>query len=104
VNKDEAWLFQPELRVEALDGSAVFVGRREALPAQDTHGDEPELDLLYRHEVEFAVGHGVAVHATPSGGGPARAVRSKTRLIPRYDVPRVEAPTAKEEPGLSPVG
>jgi hypothetical protein len=73
VNKDEAWLFQPVLRVEAEDGAPVLVGRREAVPGQDGHGDEPELDLLYRHEVEFAVGHGVAVHATPSDGDPSRA-------------------------------
>lgn len=103
VNKDEAWLFQPELRVEAVDGSTVFVGRREALPAQDTHGDEPELDLLYRDEVEFAVGHGVAVHAMPSEADPARALRIETRVMPQYEVPRVEAPTAKEEPGLTSV-
>src|SRR5690606_14328122 len=61
VNKDEAWLFQPVLSVEAVDGAAVFVGRREALPDQPAQADEPELDLLYRKEVEFAVGHGVAV-------------------------------------------
>lgn len=103
VNKDEAWLFQPELRVEAVDGSPVFVGRREALPHHDTHGDEPELDLLYRHEVEFAVGHGVAVHATTSADDSSRAVRITTRVMPRYDVPRVEAPTKAEEPGLAPV-
>ena len=104
VNKDEAWLFQPELRVEAVDGSAVFVGRREALPAQDTHGDEPELDLLYRHEVEFAVGHGVAVHATRSEADPSRATRHQDACdAARTKCPRVEAPTASEEPGLAPV-
>lgn len=103
VNKDEAWLFQPELRVEALNGAAVFVGRREAVPSLDTRGDEPELDLLYRHEVEFAVGHGVAVNAVRSDADPSRAVQIETRVIPRYEVSRVEAPTAQEEPGLAPV-
>jgi len=101
VNKDEAWLFQPVLTVEAVDGSPVFVGRREALPDRPAQADEPELDLLYRQEVEFAVGHGVAVHATPSQNDPSRAIRIETQVMPRYEVPRVEAPTAEEEPGLA---
>lgn len=103
VNKDEAWLFQPELSVEAVDSAAIFVGRREAVPNHDTQADEPELDLLYRHEVEFAVGHGVAVHATRSDADPTRALKIETRVMPRYEVPRVEAPTAAEEPGLASV-
>lgn len=101
VNKDEAWLFQPVLSVEAVDGTPIFVGRREALPDGPAHPDEPELDLLYRTVVEFAVGHGVAVHATPSPDDPARAVRIETCVMPRYEVPRVEAPTAEEEPALA---
>ena len=103
MNKDEAWLFQPELSVEAVDSTAIFVGRREAVPNHDVQADEPELDLLYRHEVEFAVGHGVAVHATPFDADPTRAMKIETRVMPRYEVPRVEAPTAGEEPGLASV-
>jgi hypothetical protein len=101
VNKDEAWLFQPALSVEAVDGSPVFVGRGEALPEQPAQPDEPELDLLYRKQVEFAVGHGVAVHATTSPDDPSRAVRIETQVMPRFEVPRVEAPTADEEPALA---
>jgi hypothetical protein len=69
-NIDERWLFQIELAAEATDGTAVFVGRDVALPAQvaDTDGELRHLDLLYREKVEFAVGHGIAVHAEPSSG------------------------------------
>jgi hypothetical protein len=102
-NKDEAWLFQPELAVEAVEGSAVFVGRREALPDRDGAAGDPELDLLYRKDVEFAVGHGVGVHARPAPDEPSRAVRIETRVMPSCEVPKVEAPAADEEPGLAAV-
>jgi aspartate-semialdehyde dehydrogenase len=52
--------------VEAPDGATVFVGRDEAIPPVTAAGEVGELQLLdmqYRHRVEFAAGHGVAVHA-----------------------------------------
>jgi hypothetical protein len=103
VNKDEAWLFQPELVVESPDRAAVFVGRREAVVNRDGQGDEPELDLLYRDKIEFAVGHGVAVHATRSDTDASRAIKITTTVMPRYEVPRVEAPTVEQEPRLASV-
>ena len=66
LNKDEAWLFQARLAVQAPDGAPVFVGRAEALPPVTAAGELGELELLdmqYRHHVEFAAGHGVGVHA-----------------------------------------
>jgi len=101
-NKDEAWLFQPVLIVEGEDSGAAFVGRHEAAPERLTAADpeQRELDLLFRHEVEFAVGHGVAVHATPADD-PSRAVRLETRVAPTCEVPRVEAPSAGELPALA---
>jgi hypothetical protein len=103
TNKDEAWLFQPTLTVTA-DGQAVFVGRHEAAPktgAMAGDNEQGELDLLFRHEVEFAVGHGVAVHAVPSPQTPARAVALHTAVAPAYEVARVEAPTMADEPDLA---
>ena len=100
-NIDERWLFQIELAAEATDGSAVFVGRDVALPDQsaDTDGELRHLDLLYREKVEFAVGHGIAVHAEPSGGDPYRATSIRTSVIPRSEVAKVEAP-GPDDPAL----
>ena len=100
-NIDERWLFQIELSAEATDGSAGFVGRDVALPDQsaDTDGELRHLDLLYREKVEFAVGHGIAVHAEPSGGDPYRATSIRTSVIPRSEVAKVEAP-GPDDPAL----
>lgn len=100
-NIDERWLFQIELAVRAVDGSAPFVGRQLALPA-DIGSTDPELrhlDLLYRDRVEFAVGHGVAVHAEAADGDPHRATAVRTAVIPRSEVAQVEAPKP-DDPAL----
>jgi hypothetical protein len=113
--RDEAWLFQAKLAAWApsrdhVDGGPLFVGRRTVLgsfaEARDDEGELAALDLQYRNYVEFAVGHGVSVHVTIDGNGtdrrdPTRAVRIETSVIPAFDVPRTEAPTAKEEPALA---
>jgi Helicase conserved C-terminal domain len=101
TNIDERWLFQIELSAVAVDGAPVFVGRQVALPDQTAHND-PELrhlDLLYRDKVEFAVGHGVAVHADPAVGDPHRATAVKTAVIPRSEVAKVDAPLP-DDPAL----
>src|SRR5690606_3349877 len=46
----------------------------------------------YRSRVEFAVGHGVAVHAETEPDDPTRAVEVRTVVIPRYEVPVTETP------------
>jgi hypothetical protein len=103
-NRDEATLFQPELVVEGLEGAEVF--RKRAL-VRDGSGADPltreeaeAMDMLYRHHVEFAVGHGVAVHAEPVPGNPERAARVATRVVPSYEVPVQDAPGSDELPGL----
>ena len=57
--------------------------------------------MLYRRQVSFAIGHGIGVHAETVKDDPTRAVRLSTRVIPTYDVPRTEAPTTVEIPGLA---
>lgn len=57
--------------------------------------------MLYRHQVEFAVGHGVAVHAEPQPHRPDRAVRLTTVVVPTYDVPLSTPPTVAEIPALA---
>lgn len=109
-NIDSAWLFQAGLAAfsptpGSPGGAPVFVGRHSILEDGDRQ-DEEELDLQYRHHVEFAVGHGVAVHvlrvpADAEGRPRDRAVRIETAIVPTFEVPKVEAPDAREEPGLA---
>src|SRR5438128_928721 len=62
---DEQWLFQPELAVEAADGSAAFVKRAHFHDPQKADpvsmNEERMMAMAYRHQSEFAVGHNVAV-------------------------------------------
>ena len=70
--RDTAWLFQPELVVEAPDESPIFVRRLapRSKGKADTvlFAEEQSLDMLYRRQVEFAVGHGVSVRVFPVAG------------------------------------
>ncbi len=98
TNKDSAWLFQPEIVVRCESGAeerSVFRRR----PTNDVVVDDPERDhlsLIYRRRVEFAVGHGVAVHAETALDDVSRAVEVRTEVIPRYEV------SVTETPGLEP--
>jgi hypothetical protein len=99
--RDEAWLFQVELAVEDPEGGPIF--RRRPEIELGLTGDEQEtrsLAMLYRDNVEFAVGHAVSVHAVLDSEDPRRAVRIETRGVPVYEVPLTEAPTLEEVPEL----
>jgi hypothetical protein len=104
ANIDERWLFQIELTAASGDGSPVFIGRQVALPAEAGHTDAElrHLDLLYREKVEFAVGHGIAVHAEAAPDNPHRATSVRTTVIPRSEVAKVEAP-GPDDPALDEV-
>lgn len=98
TNRDCAWLFQPELiaRGWGQDADAPVFLRR---PSNDVVVDDDERDhlaLIYRRRVEFAVGHGVAVHANTQVGDPTRAIEVRTEVIPRFEV------AVTETPGLDP--
>nr|WP_245795237.1 DISARM system helicase DrmA [Desulfacinum infernum] len=94
-NQDQAWVFQPELVVRDPEGRAIF--RRRPLMANIGSDQEREaLEMIYRRRIEFAVGHGVSVHATPSDENPERALEVRTRVVPRYEV------AVTETPGTSP--
>ncbi len=94
TNRDSAWLFQPEIIVTGSGETArapVFLRR----PSNDIVVDDAERDhlgLIYRRRVEFAVGHGVAVHAETPPDDPTRATLVRTEVIPRYEVPVTETP------------
>jgi hypothetical protein len=69
----------------------VFLRR----PSNDVVVDDAERDhlgLIYRRRVEFAVGHGVAVHAETPDDDPTRAVEVRTEVIPSFEVPVTETP------------
>lgn len=125
--RDQFWLFQPELVVESPAGRAIF-HRRPSLrdPGKAdplTYAEEQEMALLYRHCVEFAVGHGVSVHAegestkhtkntkTEEGAdeegsvrvvpGSDRAVRIRTQVVPSFEVEQTTPPTTADLPKLT---
>ncbi len=98
--RDEAWVFQPELVVEAPGGAAIFQQRpRVSRNRQST--EEQLMAMLYRRHVGFAIGHGASTHAETVPGDPTRATRLSTCVVPRYDVPRTESPTGAEIPELA---
>lgn len=101
---DETWLFQPELSVEGTDRGAVFCrrplcrDRRRIDPL--TFAEAERMGMLYRHHAEFAVGHGIAVHAEADRADPSTAVCLSTRVVPEYEVPQQTAPTSEDKPAL----
>lgn len=100
TNKDAYWLFQAELEVTGNDGAPVFVHKTVNIgPTQDT--DTLEGQMLYRETLEFATGHGVAVHVDRAPGDPTRAVRLVTRSAPEFEVPKTEAPGVNDHPLLA---
>jgi hypothetical protein len=93
-NRDEAWLFQPEIEVRHPDGDAVFIKR--PLLAATSHADPEDLmmQMLYRQKVEFSVGHGVGTHAELQAGHWERAIAVRTSTVPDSEVLRMEPPAA----------
>ena len=95
--RDVAWVFQPRVIVRASDDSAVFMSRHTR---EVGSGDEERaaLAMLYRNQVEFAIGHGVSVHAEVAEETISRAVKLRTEFVPSYDVPKTEVPTPNDIP------
>jgi Helicase conserved C-terminal domain len=97
-NKDSAWVFQPELIVRAVaDSDKAIFRRRIALAHKDDDDERKALEMIYRHKVEFAVGHGVAVHAKIDDGETEHACEVRTVVIPQYEVPVTETPGLRAE-------
>jgi hypothetical protein len=99
-NRDTAWLFQPELVVEASDGAPIF-RRRTPEQKMSTYNEDKAMAMLYRRYVGFATGHGISVHAETLPGDPTCAVRLSSRVVPSYDVPLTEAPNSGDLPALA---
>lgn len=91
--KDEVWVFQPKLRVHGVEQQQIFVQRKNAksdLSKMDplTREETETLEMLYRHQREFAVGHGISVHATLPEPQAERAIQVETEWVPRFEVPQ----------------
>lgn len=102
MNNNEKWIFQARLSAAGPDGAPVFL-RRPVRPAGGDSADQAEqrrLAMAYRFHPEFAVGHGVAVHAVQPDGDKMRAVEISTAAVPRYDVPATDVPSAATDPDL----
>jgi hypothetical protein len=103
--RDQAWLFQPEVVVQCPQGKPIFFRRPSVRDPGKldpvTFEEDQQMAMLYRHCIEFAVGHGVSVHAEPCPGQCDRSTRLRTQVVPRYDVPKVTPPTAADIPALA---
>jgi hypothetical protein len=92
--KDEYHIFQPKLKVSGVDGQASFCKRTTL--AADSDLEDRLMALLYRRHIEFAVGHGVSVHAEVSKESFSLATSIETVIVPCYEVPRTTPPTEKD--------
>ena len=98
TNRDTAWLFQPEITVNAVGGEANAIFRRRPVTDADASDwERSSLDMIYRKQVEFGVGHGVAVHATVDSSNVELATAIKTVIVPEYEVPITEVPGLRDE-------
>lgn len=104
--KDEVWLFQPKLLVHDVDNQPIFIQRKQIkadLSKMDplTREESETLEMLYRHQHEFAVGHGVSVHATLPEPLAEAAVQVETEWVPRFEVPQQTPRSAADDANLS---
>jgi len=104
--RDEVWLFQPKLRVHGVDGEPIFVQRKSAkadLSKMDplTREETETLEMLYRHQREFAVGHGISIHATLPEPFAERATQVETEWVPQFEVPQQTPRSADDDENLN---
>lgn len=96
TNKDTAWIFQPEIITRAVGGEVPIFRRRPVLSTDDSEQERKSLEMIYRKQVEFAVGHGVAVHATVAAESLELATEIRTVVMPEYEVPITEVPGLRD--------
>lgn len=92
--KDEFFLFQPKVKVTATDDAAIFC--RRPVVATGNELEDRIMAMQYRRQVEFAVGHGVSVHAEVSPQLPTLACSVETTFLPRYEVESTSPPSADD--------
>lgn len=94
----EKCFFQPSIRVTSdPEGRPIFRAREPVYLGQAD--EDVELNrLLYRHALEYAVGHGCAVDWEPREGNHPTTIIS--HVIPLYEVPEVVAEKSYTGPAL----
>jgi len=100
-NQDQSWVFQPELIVRDMENRAIFQ-RRPVLASDGSDAEREALEMIYRKQVEFAVGHGISVHATTAENDTEHAIKIRTSVLPQYEVPITETPglAAEDRPAM----
>ena len=104
--KDEVWVFQPKMRVRGTNREPIFVQRKSSkadLSRMDplTREETETLEMLYRHQREFAVGHGISVHSTLAEPLAERAIQVETEWVPMFEVPQQTPRSATDDKNLS---
>jgi hypothetical protein len=98
-SRDTAWVFQPELVVEGVEGAPVFHKQQSTFTSNGldakVKAENDLLAMLYRRHVEFATGHGVGIEVEVSQD-PDWAVRIRTKVVPSYEVPRTTPPRPED--------
>ena len=95
-SEDAAWLFQPEVVVRDIEKAPIF-RRRPVLMSDGEDLEREALEMIYRNEVEFAVGHGIAIHAETLEGNPELGTEIRTVVMPENQVPVTETPGLEPE-------
>ena len=106
--KDEAWVFQPKMWVldAAVPPQPIIIQRRDwqhDLTRMDaiTREETETLEMLYRHRLEFAVGHGASVHVTLPAPEATKAMMVETEFVPRSEVEQQTPPTPADDTNLT---
>jgi len=104
--KDEVWVFQPKLRVHGIEQQPIFVQRKGGkadLSLMDplSRNETETLEMLYRHQREFTVGHGISVHATLPEALAERAVQVETEWVPSFEVPQQTPRSVADDENLA---
>ncbi|MGH3423051.1 MAG: DISARM system helicase DrmA, partial [Streptosporangiaceae bacterium] len=100
---DSAWLVQAGLTLTAPDRAPAFLPRPDGISGGDAadKAEQKRLAMAYRGCPEFAVGHGVGVHAMPADGDPMRAVEITTAAVPSQEIPFTDVPTPGTDADLA---
>lgn len=104
--KDEVWVFQPKLRVHGTGHHPIFVQRKNVKtdPSkmdQLTREESETLEMLYRHQREFAVGHGISVHSSLPEPLAERAIQVETEWVPMFEVPQQTPRSVTDDENLA---
>ncbi|MCZ7616459.1 MAG: hypothetical protein M5T52_23610 [Ignavibacteriaceae bacterium] len=74
-----------------------FFQKRPVLKSDSEDEERNSLEMIYRHNVEFAVGHGISVHTKVEERDSKYALEIKTKVLPNYEVPMTETPGLMKE-------